>query len=77
MLATSDPAKPLRVDLMEGSREEAAALKTGQTIMVGCTRVEEYIGPDPWLRDCQIQAVPALPAPAETVSPATNLSGES
>jgi hypothetical protein len=66
LLNTSDPAKPLRADLIEDSREAAASLEPGEAITVGCLRVQEHMGPDPWLRSCRIQPAPkALPAPSD------------
>jgi hypothetical protein len=55
LLTTSDPNKPLRVDLVRDSREAAFSLKAGEAITVGCRRMEENTGPDPWLMDCRIQ----------------------
>jgi hypothetical protein len=72
LLKTSDASKPLRADLVQESREAAFSLTAGQTVTVGCQRVEENIGPDPWLRNCRIQeAGEALPVPSDsaTVTP--------
>jgi hypothetical protein len=77
LLKTSDPNKPLRADLVPESREAAFALEAGQTVTVGCQRVEENIGPDPWLRNCRIQeAGEALPATSEQ-APANRATPES
>jgi hypothetical protein len=66
MLATSDEDELLRADLVQRSTGLAATLKPGDEVTVGCRHVEENIGPDPWLRSCQIEEAPkpfALPAP--------------
>jgi hypothetical protein len=68
LLRTSDAVKPLRVDLLPDSHDASDSLQAGDAIIVGCRRVEEHIGPDPWLRDCRIQeageGVPPLPGAA-------------
>jgi hypothetical protein len=66
LFQTPDPAKPLWVDLQRKSYDASAELKPGQSITVRCRYMQEHMGPDPWLRHCEIEeasALPALPSP--------------
>jgi len=71
MMRTNDPSKVLRIDLAEESYDESKSLTAGQTLDVGCARVMETLGPDPWLRSCRILKPGELPAspPAPPLPP--------
>jgi hypothetical protein len=71
LLATSDPAKTVLADLLPESHAAAGSLKAGQVITVGCEQVDESFGPDPWLKNCRIEQVPAAPQPPPAAEPPT------
>lgn len=64
-LKTSDPERPLGVDLVEMSHEQAGRLRPGQRVTVNCRQMAGN-REERWLQNCSIEAA----AEAEATPPA-------
>jgi hypothetical protein len=71
-LKTSNPERPLGIDVAQLALDEAKNLRPGQRVTVSCQRMGSG-GDVLWVQDCAIQPGQASPSPAPPTSPSPPL----